>query len=398
MKTRILLLLFLFLGYHFSTAQKLFEKGYIINQTGEKTTCFIKNQDRKKNPTQIEYKLTKEGEVNIGTLKAIKEFAFDSGSKYVRASVGVDRSESGFNKEAKREVSLVTETIFLKVLFEGKANLYKYEEGDFIKYFYSINDKEISQLIYKIYLNPNFTKGENETYKKQLFDDLDKKCASLDDIKDLSYTQRDLLEFFDAYNRCLGSGEVTYVQPTKPKLVNINIRAGYSYSSLLVDYMFENSIREWDSDFGGKSGIRVGVEAEIVSGFNRGKWALTLDPTYQSYSNDLRFNDQVRTVEYSSIELPVGIRHYMLLSQDAKLFINANYVLDVVLNSRLRYPDELDLESASKVNIAAGIGFNYLNRYSVELRYGFNRNILKDFRIFESEYRSISLMFGYTIL
>jgi hypothetical protein len=47
-------LLFLF---SFSYAQITFEKGYFINNSGDRTECFIKNIDWRDNPTKFEYKM-----------------------------------------------------------------------------------------------------------------------------------------------------------------------------------------------------------------------------------------------------------------------------------------------------------------------------------------------------
>ena len=57
MKKQLLILL-IFISTFNSYAQTSFEKGYFINNEGQKTDCLIKNIDWKDNPTEIKFKYT----------------------------------------------------------------------------------------------------------------------------------------------------------------------------------------------------------------------------------------------------------------------------------------------------------------------------------------------------
>ena len=97
MKKRILFLLAAILSLN-CYSQISFEKGYYIDNTNQKINCLIKNIDWKNNPTEFEYKLSKNSESKKTTIKTIKEFGIDNISKYIRRTVSIDRSSEDINK------------------------------------------------------------------------------------------------------------------------------------------------------------------------------------------------------------------------------------------------------------------------------------------------------------
>lgn len=78
----------------------------------------------------------------------MKEFGINDVSKYKRFVVNMDKTggaDLSFDKEHKN----VQETLFLKVLIEGKGSLFFYEGGYFERFFFTVEDSEIEQLVYK---------------------------------------------------------------------------------------------------------------------------------------------------------------------------------------------------------------------------------------------------------
>jgi len=130
-------------------------------------------------------------------------------------------------------------------------------------------------------------------------------------------------------------------------------------------------------------------------GFNKNKWAIIIEPTYQYYkAEDKSITNLSNTiVDYNSLELPIGVRHYFFLNNNSKIFINGSTIYDFVLNSKVRNR----LDASSSVNLAMGLGYNYNNAYSIEFRYQTNRDILTDYVSWNSDYKTISIIFGYTL-
>ncbi len=395
----------------YANAQIEYEKGYYINNSGEKTNCLIKNLDWKDNPTEFKYKLFEEDEARDNTIKSVKEFGIDGGIKYQRFEVKIDRS-SELVKDLSRERNPIfnTELLFLEPLVRGKASLYYYEKGNLRRYFISINNSAPEQLVYKSYLAKNRFKSDevkkNKMYKQQLYKYLSCKDISLNQVKSIGYYTKDLVKLFKAYNDCKGNEIDETSEASKLekdyKLFHISLKPGISSSSLGV-YPSNGNDRKSVS-FDKQLRLRFGVEFEFVMPFNKGKWALFTEPAYQSFKgeeiiNFNSFNPSVEVaIDYSSVELPLGIRYYMYLNSRTKMFINAAYVIDIHGPTELKYEGISNLEVNTAPNLSLGVGYKFRNTFSVELRRGFTREMFRYNSYWKGNYNTISFIFGYTII
>ena len=389
-----------------SYSQIIFENGYFIDESNNKIECLIKNVDWKNNPTEFEYKFSQNDTVHKATFKTVKEFGIYNVSKYIRAKTNIDKSSEQIDKmSSERNPNFQEELLFLKVLIEGKASLFLYIDGNLTRFFYKLNDSEIQQLVYKRYLI-NDTILVNNSFKQELF--LKLKCEEivLNDIKNLRYSNRDLEKLFIKYNKCTGSDYINYKTKQNKDLFNLTFRPSLNYSSLEI----QNSVLGFnDIDFRNKLGIRFGIEAEFILPFNKNKWGIIVEPTYQYFKSEqsketgnVSGGILVSRIDYKSIELPVGIRYYFCLNDKSKLFTNISYVFDFSNNSSIKFlrnDDSMldELEIKSRRNLALGIGYKYKNRYSMEIRYNTNREILSDYLYWSSNYSSLNIIFGLSM-
>jgi len=389
-----------------SYSQIIFENGYFIDESNNKNECLIKNVDWKNNPTEFEYKFSQNDTVHKATFKTVKEFGIYNVSKYIRAKTNIDKSSEQIDKmSSERNPNFQEELLFLKVLIEGKASLFLYIDGNLTRFFYKLNDSEIQQLVYKRYLIDDKIL-ENNSFKQELF--LKLKCEEivLNDIKNLRYSNRDLEKLFIKYNKCTGSDYINYKTKQNKDLFNLTFRPSLNYSSLEI----QNSVLGFnDIDFRNKLGIRFGIEAEFILPFNKNKWGIIVEPTYQYFKSEqsketgnVSGGILVSRIDYKSIELPVGIRYYFCLNDKSKLFTNISYVFDFSNNSSIKFlrnDDSMldELEIKSRRNLALGIGYKYKNRYSMEIRYNTNREILSDYLYWSSNYSSLNIIFGLSM-
>ena len=405
MKKNLIVLLLIVLSLN-SYSQIEFEKGYIIYNGGNKENCLIKNVDWKNNPTEIEYKTLYTYKVKIATLDDILEFGIDNYSKYIRATVNIDRSSDNINLMSKnRKPDFEEETLFLKTLVEGKASLYEYTDSNLIRYFFSLDNQPIKQLVYKPFRTSDDLIRINELYKQQLFNNL--KCLDipLGKIKNLSYKKKELINIFVDYNRCKNSDFVNFNKKTKKDFFNLSVRVGLNRSSLSVQNWVSNSR---DVDFDNELGLRIGAEAEFILPFNKNKWGIIIEPTYQQYKSTKITNNSnvsggelVSIADYKSIEIPLGLRYYFFLKNKSKLFINVSYIFGSSLNSTIAFNkkdgtniNSLEIETGN--NLAFGFGYN-TNEYSLELRVQTAREVLNNYVYWRSDYKTVSIIFGYNI-
>jgi len=388
-------------------SQIKFEKGYYIDNNNNKNECLIKNLDWKNNPTDFEYKLSENTQSQKADINSIQEFGIYNTSRYIRNTVKIDRSSDNINNlDDNENLIFKEEQLFLKVLVEGKANLYIYEDGNLIRYFYNKKDSDIEQLVYKIYKTNRNNIGRNKRYKQQLWKNLKCPTITLDHIKKLNYKRKSLTTFFIRYNGGDNSNLISYENKKKKDLFNLSIRPRLNNNSLSI----ENPTGYYKNlDFGNKLGFGIGIEAEFIFPFNKNKWSVLLEPTYQNFRSEKAINvnnvnggQLITKVDYSSIEIPVSLRHYFFINNGSKVFVNISFIFDINSKSKidLKRADNSTLNSlkiASGNNLALGVGYKFYDKYSLEMRYQTNRTVLGNYPSWGSEYKTFSVIFGYSI-
>lgn len=406
MKKRILFILITILSLN-CYSQISFEKGYYIDNTNQKINCLIKNIDWKNNPIKFEYKLSENSESKIATIKTIKEFGIDNISKYIRSTINIDRSSENINNLSNDKNPIFKEEeLFLKVLVEGKATLYQYIDSNLKRYFYNKENSNIEQLIFKRYKTTENKIGENNRFKQQLWNDL--KCPNfkMSKIENLDYKKSMLTNFFVEYNNCNNQEYVNYEEKQKRDLFNLTIRPRINNSSLTIQNFVSNSR---NTDFENKISFGFGVEVEFILPFNKNKWAIAIEPTYQNFKaekttnvNNVSGGMLIANVDYSSIEVPIGLRHYFFLNNNSKIFINASYIFDLSSKSSIEFTRNdgsnlNSLEVETRNNLAMGIGYKHNDKYSLEVRFQTNREILGNYSFWSSRYKTLSIIFGYSL-
>jgi hypothetical protein len=405
-----LLLLFALLATINYYSQISYEKGYYIDNEDQKVNCLIKNNDWRYNPTEFEYKISENDAPKNASIETIKEFGLYDVSRYIRLAVDIDRSSEKIGDLSDvKEPIFKEEVLFLRVLVSGKANLYEYLDGDLTRYFYSKDNSKIEQLIFKSYMKLNNNTGTNNTFRNQLYKDL--KCASIKmrTVEILKYRKNDLIKFFGLYSKCQNEEFIDFEENNQKDLFNLTLRPRINGSSLTIDEN-NNSISDYKTvDFGYELGLGFGIEAEFILPFNKGKWSFIIEPTFQNFKS-VKTTNNLTTVsggtvnaiaDYSSLEIPVGLRHYFFLKEDAKIFINASLVFDISSSSTIKYTrnDDSNLKTYtidSGNNFSLGAGYKFKDTYSVEFRYQNSRELLLKDLSLDSGYTTTSIIFGYS--
>lgn len=401
-------------------SQISFEKGYYINNSDQKIDCLIKNVDWKNNPTEFTYRVSQNSEQQKATIADVKEFGISNTSKYSRHVVKIDRSSDNLSELSENKNPVFNEEqVFLKVLVEGKASLYFYADGSLERFFYNKENTNIEQLIFKSYKTDDNYVGENNYFRQQLLVNLKYPAFSINKIKNLKYSKNDLVHYFIGFNAYNNSEFMNFEKKQKRNSFKLSLRPGFNSSSLFIDnsdvYLVDANLEnEVGLSFGNEFNFRFGVEAEFVLPFNKNKWAIIVEPTYQYHKTKKTFdlfhvNGKIVTadVSYKSIEIPLGLRHYFFLKNNLSIFINASFIHDYPNKSEVKFtrPDGSNnlfgnnepLKVKSRNNMALGIGFKYKKRYCLEFRHQTDREILGDNLSWHSDYKTFSIIFGYTL-
>ncbi len=373
-KLSLMLLLVTFLSF----AQSKFESGYFIDNSGTKTECLIKNYDWKNNPTNIEIKSINKNEIITKTIEDIAEFGINDKSKFVKATVKIDKSSQNFNSLSDYSNPVYFEkTVLLKVLVEGVSNLYYYTDKDFEKFFYSVNDK-IEQLVYKQYNNSEGNISTNDTFKQQLF--VNFKCNNdKKSILALKYKNNDLIDYFIKTNNCI-SGNNKTITTFKKRKFEANFKLNLLVNNINSTFIIPTGNIRGTYETEKKYTFTFGFETELIFPYNNKNWSLIFDPSYvknketfKIYQPQFINPDETFYNDSFFIRLPIGIRRYFKINENNKFFANAAlsfnlidtyvYTYNPFNNSTIVYSNESFIANS----LAFGIGYQY-KRYTAEMK------------------------------
>lgn len=398
MKRYLLTFLFL-LTVIVSFGQIRYVKGYFIDENNNRTECLIRNEDWANNPKEFKYKLEDSENVLKGRLESVKEFSLYGFSKYIKAKVKIDRSSNDINTlTSDSNPNWSEELLFLKILVEGKASLYIYNESNFTRFFYSVGDT-LSQLICKKYMLDKYAIRQNEYFKQQLLSDLKMNDSSPDITQNLNYTRSDLEKYFVKFNEQYGytnsKFQIRNISSNKihRNIFNLKISSGLNSASMSL---FTNLEEINEVNFKNNITYFLGVEAEFVLPFHMNKWSIVLEPTFQYY-NSKKDEYVSSSANIKSVEFPVGIRYYSYLNDRTKLFFNGFFIpnFSINFNSTVIYNhNNFILNPRNSFAIGGGIEFK---KFSAELRY-YTRREFSDYQNFLIGYKRMSFILGYKLV
>lgn len=369
-----------------------FERGYFINNNGDTTSCFIRDAGWMNTPKEFQYRFKETEEPLTGKMINIKEFALENGSKYQRYTVNIDSSSNKIEELSwNPSPEFRSETVFLKLLVDGKAKLFLFQRAGMKRFFYSLGATELEPLVFKEYRNAETSILSNTTYLQQVSNAL-KDCAVVTDrkINSSSYEENDLIYLFRLYNNC---GDPSAVKRKENKrYVHLNLRPGLSNGTLEISNEYLGI-----TDFGSANSVRLGIEAEIELPFNKNKWTIIVEPSYQQFKSTVKKNNKTNIADYRSIDIGLGIRHHFYIGKQSRIFLDAGYSYGLPLQRTLNEEKTPDLEVAGKGNLSLGGGFAY-RRFEVELRAGLSRNILAGSYVFyTSNYSTTAVIASYRL-
>jgi hypothetical protein len=391
-------------------AQTKYQKGYFIDNNNNRTECLIKNVDGLNNPTKFSYKISEEAETKSAEMPAVKEFGIYEIFKFIRANVNIDLSEyDGYSLSAlsyNKDPEWQQKQLFLKVLLEGKASLYYYENQGTIRFFYATNNNNsIRELVYKKYLNSNDQIATNTAYRAQLLRDVLCSNADANTLQNLEYQINPMEAYFKHYNECVNGSFAQYDKKKNNGHFNFGVFAGVDAAAAHV-YYYDAVSSVYDAHFNlsRKISPTFGIYIGYTLPWNNNKWQVLLEPVFHSFNQTGNATysalDSPRvtklSVDYSAIDFPLGVRYYMFLNDDSKFFVNAfiNMGANLILNKIIQ-TDLYNMYAHSFGIIpAAGIGYSY-KQFSFEGRYYFNQDLL--YSLWNTQYNRFSLMVGYRI-
>jgi hypothetical protein len=381
MKKPILLLLFVWIGTS-AFAQQKFKKGYFVDANGKKVQALIQNEKWTENPESFNYKFADHGRVTTVTLQEAKEFSIYNRFKYRKVTFTLDNaSDNEENLSTEKTPQYQTKTAFLKVMVEGnEVSLFEYKSKDQQRFFYQKGLRDVTLLRYNKYKKSNGEIAENNAFRKQLSEDVMTSCASID----ISYTKAKLGNYVIAYNNCskIDKRLIDFREFELRRDWRFKVKAGVNIASFDVINRSGGNSGE-----GNGTSMRIGFEIEHFLQFKNKNWSVFAEPTYSSLTSD-----EV-SLEYNSLEIPIGLRNYIRVSQKSFAFLNAGVSLDMSGSSTA---GNTGLDTG--IAIFYGAGYSFDKKFSLEVRNYTNRRLApQDTNLLEADQTAnLAIVLGYT--
>jgi len=228
-----------------------------------------------------------------------------------------------------------SDTVFLRVLLEGKTSLYEFNENK--RHFYIREEgKEYVELMYKVYLEKNSV-TELAAYRQQLNNLIplskrtDQETAFLKKIK---YKEKDLTSAVEKINVLQGA-ESYYIRVKPNERISFYAGAGTVYSQLnfaeddpfISDLEYSKSLQPVIT-----AGLDLAISRnlhKLFARFDLGWFAINYDGSSPASSKD--------TISYklkiNNLSTSVSVLYNFLNHPTKKLYAGAGFALNVVMSS-----------------------------------------------------------------
>lgn len=388
-----------------SVAQIKFVEGYIVTNNHKRTECLIRNIGNAESLKHFEYQLKNDKKIEQIELSKIEEFGSGEDLKCIRALISVEVSPDKITQLKDTINSLQWEegTAYLKVLVDGKlAKLYSYYDEGKNRFFYRVGNSAIQPLFYKAY-RLEITPVDldrmllNNAYLEQLKRDL---ACGADELNKVSYTKKALVKYFVNYHLCKKEADYSVLKSAQIKKGIFKFKLGANANRIRMKAEDLDNIK--GVIFSTENSPGFGAEAEYILPFNNYNLGIFAESNYYSYYSDYSVNalnssHDGYTIDYKTIEMPVGLTYYMNINKDHRLFVRGAFVPHFIFGSSY-----ITFHAAAHYNLTpssrmfVGVGYNY-KRLELEFRYYSNQNITMNIYNGGSDLSQTSLRISYAL-
>ncbi len=376
-------------------AQDNYEEGYYINNAGERIEGYINNADWTSHPKKIDFKSTFDAQTQSFNVEDIQEFALTYGSKFKRFTVDIDQSiRASLEPDYNAQPVFKRDQVMLEVLVEGAGNLYAFVESGRDIFFMETETVPVQQFIYKKYLSDNDKKRTNYEYRKQISQHLVCQDIGLEDFKNIPYSRNALIDLFVKYNKCQGVEPTLYERYKAKAKGTLTLIAGLDLSRLKYTRGGFNAT-PLSQDLDPFVGQRLGLSGEIILPRDNNRWAILGELSFIFSKVNQATPRGNFNIDYKGLDLAFGLRHNFYLNEKNRIYANIGLSAHAPLSSTFEIEDSFIAEVKNTTTFFGGLGYRFAEKIMLELRFGMERDLLKDVSAKSTKFYTNSLMVGW---
>jgi hypothetical protein len=392
---------------YLSFAQKGFEQGYIIDNSGKQTMGYIKISDLSKINNRnaiLEFKSQPDADTEKIYTTGLTEIGVGNAHKFRKFSLALDDADLYNNIGTNKYPQYTEVEVFVTVAIEGKASLYVYESSVGDKFFFRPNGNDkIEQLVYKKYLTGKYSAPrENATFRQQLSDNVKCEGDSFAKFSEVSYEKEALKKIFIAYNDCSVATSKVFDEQ-KESAIHFSAYVGLSsLTSKLKGGTLSAEENSISYDFG--------IEAEYfviprrLALFGR----LGVERMDSELKTDISANGRVDiyTAKLLIFNTLLGARYYFNPHAKTKFFADVaggislpaksiNHGGYIITGETYTSFNDMNLNTVNGGYLSFSAGCRMLDKYGVALRYDLPRTIGEDMYT-KFSYSRLGINLSYT--
>ena len=374
MMKNLKLLLLVLLPFQVLFTQTKYEKGYMITDSGDSISCYIKNYKWLNSPSNIIFKKTTSGNEQIMNASEIKLFQIEGYSKYLKINDSLSITDR-FNsyKELNSTPKRFFAEVFVKQLISGKVSLYEYRGANGSVYLLQMGNSKPIPLDYKEYLDTN----SNQILKNNIFRRQVLKMLGPDNdnvIQTLEYREKDLANYIRKFNARNGNYLTAQEEVVKDRKATFLLHAVGG----VMQYQLATTLSSREATFEDKLSPRFGLELESILPINNNEFAVFLYGQYSSYSSGVSVNlNGVETnageVEFNQLTTGLGLRYYLFFNQNHSIVFYGGGNLDFNMNGtysgRNDFRTTLNTIEDSGFSTFFGIGYSLKQKVRLSANY-----------------------------
>jgi hypothetical protein len=332
-----------------------------------------------------------------GTPAMVREFAVTGGLKYIGREVQMDQAGTDeTNPASSLEPDFTRQTLFLEVLIEGRASLFVYDQPHNTRYFYSTDTVPLNQLIFRYYRLPSdelIIIRTNTLFRQQLWKNIPRKEEDITFYEKIEYEKNDLKKYVIGYNAGNGYPFVVYARKKESPEFSLRVTPGLSIGTVKVKDENKESLFTIPARYS----FRAGLETELMFPYTNRKVALVLEPTYYSFVGSEYYWGRYYDVTLHTIEFPIGVRYYMYLTHDIRIFLNALYVpsLSAEIHSEINWGEAV-YTVQTRLCMAAGAGVGW-KRFGLEFRMYTPHDLCYGSNFFYEKFSRMEVVAGFRL-
>jgi len=387
MKKRLPVVVVFLLFSVVSYSQNNFVEGYVVTSRDTlRGFIFDKQLDKETRRVQFKSSLSSTSATEYKPLDIIGFYVAPYGEFYLGQAIDIDvKPVRQGMLESNPAARFKKDTVFLKQLARGKANLYFFRDSEKSHFFLQKENGPVKELLYIVYQTGDVTSKKAEIFRNQLSEAF-ADCSETS-VKKAEYSKASLTKAFAAYNTCMGAVN-NYAAPVEKPKTQLSLLAGAVAPVLNYqggdDY---NGQTAKDATFTSAPAPLAGVMINFGSKRPSNPISLGVEVLYRKDAHDFHIEDFTTTVtinvHYHSIRINPTL-NYTFINTKLKPYLKAGVAsgmsfgetnqMEIYRTLGGLYADKVykgkvtDLSSFD-MGFIGGIGVPWLKRFIAEVRY-----------------------------